>query len=152
MLEDELKKLSDKLNLNDCVSFMGNSDEIDQKILEHHCLVLTSISEGFPNVVLEAMSLGVPVIATNCQSGPLELLNDNDPVDIEPGSFYKAKYGLLVRVDDDEGLAKAISYYEANDKARKTYSERSFLKAKQYDISVIGEQVKELIDASLCAE
>ena len=98
------------------------------------------------------MSLGVPVIATNCQSGPLELLHDNNAIDIKPGTFYKAKHGLLVNVDDHEGLAKAISYYEANEMVRKEYSELSFNKAKQYDIAVIGKQMKELIDTSLCVE
>ena len=98
------------------------------------------------------MSLGVPVIATNCKSGPLELLNDNKEVTIEAGDFYKAKYGLLVNVDDNEGLAKAISYYRNNEDLRANYSDSSFVKAKQYDISVIGKQLKKLIDSHLCVE
>ncbi|QRM90166.1 glycosyltransferase [Lacinutrix sp. WUR7] len=152
VLEEELKSLSTTLNLNETVTFKGNSSEIDQEILKHHCLVLTSLSEGFPNVILEAMSLGVPVIATNCLSGPLELLNDNQEIQIEEGSFSKAKYGLLVNVDDNKGLAKAITYYQNNEEARKKYSALSFEKAKQYDISEIGKQTKNLIDMYLCAE
>lgn len=151
-LEEELKSLTKVLNLNERVTFKGNNDTIDKEILKHHCLVLTSLSEGFPNVILEAMSLGVPVIATNCMSGPLELLNDNEEVQIEVGSFYKAKYGLLVNVDDDEGLAKAITFYKNNEDVRENYSDLSFNKAKQYDISVIGKQLKKLIDTHLCVE
>ena len=151
-LEEELKARTSELHLNDCITFKGNSDTIDQEIVKHHCLVLTSLSEGFPNVILEAMSLGVPVIATNCKSGPLELLNDNKEVTIEAGDFYKAKYGLLVNVDDNEGLAKAISYYRNNEDLRANYSDSSFVKAKQYDISVIGKQLKKLIDSHLCVE
>ncbi|WP_452232175.1 glycosyltransferase [Lacinutrix sp. MEBiC02595] len=151
-LEEELKALTNTLNLNDIVSFKGNSETINKEIVKHHCLVLTSLSEGFPNVILEAMSLGVPVIATNCMSGPLELLNDNEEIQIETGDFYKAKYGLLVNVDDNEGIAKAITYYKNNNSIRENYSNLSFIKAKQYDISVIGKQLKKLIDSHLCVE
>ncbi|MBQ0786070.1 MAG: glycosyltransferase [Oceanihabitans sp.] len=151
-LEEELKARTTELHLNDSITFKGNSDTIDQEIVKHHCLVLTSLSEGFPNVILEAMSLGVPVIATNCMSGPLELLNDNKEVTIEAGSFYKAKYGLLVNVDDNEGLAKAITFYKNNEDLREKYSTLSFIKAKQYDISVIGKQLKKLIDSHVCVE
>jgi N-acetylgalactosamine-N,N'-diacetylbacillosaminyl-diphospho-undecaprenol 4-alpha-N-acetylgalactosaminyltransferase len=152
VLEEELKTLTSALNLNKTVTFKGNSSTIDQEILKHHCLVLTSLSEGFPNVILEAMSLGVPVIATNCMSGPLELLNNNKEVSIETGSFVKAKYGLLVNVDDDQGLAKALKYYQNNEEVRKKYSELSFNKAKEYDISTIGLQSKTLIDNYICVE
>ncbi|MBU2938623.1 glycosyltransferase [Lacinutrix sp. C3R15] len=151
-LEKELKALATTLNLNKIVTFKGNSDTIDHEILKHHCLVLTSLSEGFPNVILEAMSLGVPVIATNCKSGPLELLNDNKKVQIEEGEFYRAKYGLLVNVDDEKALAKAITYYKNNEEVRKKYSDLSFIKAKQFDITVIGKQLKKIIDTHLCVE
>ncbi|MDX1277191.1 glycosyltransferase [Oceanihabitans sediminis] len=152
ILEEDLKNLTNSLKLNELIIFKGNSNSIDQEIQKHHCLVLTSLSEGFPNVILEAMSLGVPVIATNCMSGPLELLNDNEEVEIEIGNFYKAKYGLLVNVDDKQGLAKAISYYKNQEDVRKNYSNLSFQKAKQYDISEIGKQTKNLIDKYLCVE
>ena len=151
ILEDALKLETKTLNLNEHVDFKGNNDAIHNEIVKHHCLVLTSLSEGFPNVILEAMSLGVPVISTNCMSGPLELLNDNQDVFIETGSFFRAKYGLLVNVNDEKGLAEAIKYYKNNENVRINYSNLSFQKAKQFDISKIGVQLKELID-SLCVE
>ncbi|MDB9961278.1 glycosyltransferase [Oceanihabitans sp.] len=151
ILEDQLKLETKSLNLNERVNFKGNIDAIHNEIVKHHCLVLTSLSEGFPNVILEAMSLGVPVIATNCMSGPLELLNDNEAVSIEKGSFFAAKYGLLVNVDDEHGLAEAIKYYQNNEDVRMNYSTLSFQKARQFDISKIGMELKKLID-SLCVE
>jgi len=151
ILDDKLKLETKSLKLIERVNFKGNNDAIHNEIVKHHCLVLTSLSEGFPNVILEAMSLGVPVISTNCMSGPLELLNDNKPVSIEKGSFFKAKYGLLVNVDDEQGLAKAIKYYQNNEDVRMNYGILSFQKAKEFDISKIGVQLKKLID-SLCVE
>jgi glycosyltransferase involved in cell wall biosynthesis len=57
--------------------------------------VLSSHFEGSPNVVVEAMACGCPVVATNCPSGPSEILEDG-------------RFGMLVPTHDPNALAKAI--------------------------------------------
>jgi glycosyltransferase involved in cell wall biosynthesis len=57
--------------------------------------VLSSILEGLPTVLIEAMAVGTPVVATNCESGPEEIL-------------YGGKYGDLVRVGDSQAIAESI--------------------------------------------
>ena len=57
--------------------------------------VLSSLYEGFPNSLLEAMVVGTPVVATDCQSGPREILEDG-------------RYGALVRLGDVDEMAQAI--------------------------------------------
>lgn len=65
------------------------------------CLVSSSISEGMPNALLEALVLGRPVVATNCPSGPAEILDHG-------------RYGALVPVGQPEALAVAIGTMLAN--------------------------------------
>lgn len=146
-LYDELRLQSKELKIQDRIHFNGNVNGVKSYIVEKHCFVLSSLTEGFPNVVLEAMSVGLPVICTNCMSGPLELLNDNEKVNILPGSFVKAKYGLLVNVDDAIGLSQAMRYMQNNIEEREMYSRLSFERAKMYDVSNIGVHVKNLIDS-----
>ena len=146
-LLEELQSQAEELEISERVHFHGNVSSITEHIVSNHCFVLSSLTEGFPNVVLEAMSVGLPVIATNCMSGPLELLNDNEKVTILSGSFFKAKYGLLVNVDDEVGLSQAIKFFQKNIEIRELYSKLSYERAKTYDVSNIGLHVKNLIDS-----
>ena len=94
-LTEELKKLAEKLEIADSVHFTGwlEPSEIPQCYQNHHAFILTSISEGMNNAMLEAMASGLPIITTACE-GTQELVNDN---------------GIIVSKPTPENIAKAIT-------------------------------------------
>ncbi len=80
--EHELKQQCIDLNIVDHVVFVGRQDNVYSFLRYSHILLLTSLSEGMPNVVIEAMRFNVPVISTDCETGPRELLLNADHDDV----------------------------------------------------------------------
>lgn len=90
-----LNKLIEELDLKTDVAMLGFVENPYPYIAKATGFVLSSIWEGFGNVIVEAMALGTPVVSTNCPSGPAEILDNG-------------KYGWLVPMGDDKAMAEAI--------------------------------------------
>jgi glycosyltransferase involved in cell wall biosynthesis len=145
ILADSLKNYAKEKEITKKVIFAGNVFNVNDYLLQNDCFVLSSNTEGFPNVLLEGMAIGLPVISTNCMSGPLEILNNNVDVSIDKGDFFCAKYGLLINTNDDVALVKAIMFLKSNPIERKKYSDLSYDRAKDFSVSNIYQQVKEIL-------
>ena len=74
----ELKALSKKLNLEDRISFEGEQSNPYVYMKEADLFLLTSEREGFPNVLLEANTLGLPIVAFACQGGIREIIEEGE--------------------------------------------------------------------------
>ncbi|MGC8979219.1 glycosyltransferase [Caldisericum sp.] len=90
-----LEKLAKELGISEYVWMPGFVDNPYKYMSKASVFVLSSIYEGLANVLIEALALGVPVVSTDCPSGPREVLEDG-------------KYGKLVPVSDVEALKNAI--------------------------------------------
>ncbi len=75
-LKKDLQKLARKLRLEDFIIWSGIQKEMAEIYSRAKIVVLTSVFEGFPNVLVEAISLGTPVVAYDCVSGPSEIIID----------------------------------------------------------------------------
>jgi glycosyltransferase involved in cell wall biosynthesis len=71
---EKLEALIRSLGIEDCAALFGFEENPYKYIARARLFVLSSISEGLPTVIIEAMALGTPVVSTDCPSGPAELL------------------------------------------------------------------------------
>lgn len=74
---EELKSHVAKLGLSDSIKFEGYKNDISSYYINAKATVLTSLVEGFPNVLVESISFGTPVIAFDCPSGPKDIIIPN---------------------------------------------------------------------------
>ncbi len=145
-LHDYLSNEISNFKLDNKVRLTGKVKDVNSYLLKSNCFVLSSFTEGFPNALLEAMAIGLPCISTNCLSGPLELLNENEAVFIENGEFYIGKYGLLVNNDDHIGLSNALEFYRSNSNNLEKFSTLSLVRAKAYQLDTIYSKFNHFIN------
>ena len=142
-LRGKLIRDAQKLGISDKVLFMGWQKNPYKYIRNSNIFVLSSLWEGFPNAVLEAMACGCPVVVTNCLSGPSEILLSQDQ---SKDDIIDSKYGMLVNNLSISNLCKAIERILDDKGLSKRYVEAGVRRAAQFDLlSIAGEYEKDLL-------
>ena len=122
-----LKELIYKLKMEKRIILTDNQSDIENYYKRSKIFAFTSSSEGFPNVIGEAMSAGLPVIAFDCIAGPSEMINDG-------------KNGYLVPLFDYERFREKLELLMNDDGLRTRLGKNAQKGLKKFSIQTIGEK------------
>lgn len=132
-LHDELESQIKDLEISEDAKLMGVSNEINKVFQESGIFVLSSLYEGFPMVIVEAMASGCPVVSFDCPNGPSDLIENK-------------KNGLLVENQNEEKLYESILQMIENPDFRKICAANALKSVKKYSIENIFEDWKSLFN------
>jgi len=133
-----LQALAEALGLGEDVFFWGFQTNPHKYVARSAAFVLPSLYEGFPNALIEAMAVGVPVISTNCPTGPSEI--------IEHGHT-----GLLVPVNDARAMADAILCVIQDQRLAQTLAANALRAIERFDFSTTVRMFQEVMDEVIYA-
>ena len=133
-LREELEALVKELGLEGRVFLPGQSADISRDIKGAKLFVLSSDYEGMPNVLLEAMALGLPCIATDCPcGGPASVIEDGVS-------------GVLIPVGDEKALTEKLKLLLSSDKTRVNLSQNAKIAAGAFRPEAVFRQWKEYVE------
>lgn len=122
-LRDELEEYSRKLNLSEFVEFSGWQDNLPKVYADLDIVCLTSLNEGTPVSLIEAMASGRAVVAT-AVGGVTDLLGEEIQMrEAASGEFTVRQRGIAVKSKDANGFANALEFMLRNETLRKNLSE-----------------------------
>lgn len=131
-----LKDLVLKLGISDKVKFYGHLKDFQKHLSEAKIFVMPSLQEGFPNALLEAMSVPLPCISTRYFNGESEIIIDG-------------VNGLLVRPANANELSEAIAKLINNENLRNKFMNEAVKVKDLYSLEKISNRYYEFITSSL---
>ena len=135
-LEEWLRGLVDELGVTTQVRLMGHTDDLPAAFDDAAFFASASRAEGFPMVMLEAMSKGLPLVSFDCPRGPSDI--------IRPGHN-----GLLVPDNDIAALTVALETMVTDDGQRESMGANALADAEQFVVARIAESWESLFE-DLC--
>lgn len=124
----DLLGLADRLGVGDRVELPGYVDNPYKFMRAASVFALSSVREGLPTVLVEAMACGCPVVSTDCPNGPSEILADGE-------------YGPLVPVGDPDALASAVGFALDNPMDPAALRDR----AEDFSIEAVTDEYRRLV-------
>jgi len=133
-LRPEIEACIKRLNLEDRVILKGVTKQVEKELNEAHIYLLCSEFEGLPLSVLEAMSCGLPVVATKA-GGTVDIVNESN--------------GILCDIDDKKQIADALIRLASDPALREKMSAASLAMSKKYDIQKCVDEYAALFENAI---
>jgi glycosyltransferase involved in cell wall biosynthesis len=129
----ELQRLVAEHGIRGSVVFEGPSEDLGGEMSRASIYALSSRFEGFPLVLIEAMSKGMAVVAFDCPTGPADVIDDH-------------RNGLLVPPKDVDAYAAALREMMDDEELRRRCGEAAVETAKEYEMERIGPSWDALLE------
>jgi len=140
VMETKLQMQINTAGLSDCVKLCGISRNMSDTYTAHSIFALSSRSEGFGLVLLEAMACGVPCVSFDCPFGPSDIITDNE-------DGYLVPYAGMSDTGRAEQLGQALCrMIELSDEERASMSEAAKAKAASFSRDAIINRWIELFN------
>jgi N-acetylgalactosamine-N,N'-diacetylbacillosaminyl-diphospho-undecaprenol 4-alpha-N-acetylgalactosaminyltransferase len=143
---DALLQTARECGVADRVMLPGFIDNPYPLMRHADLFVLCSNAEGFPNALVEAMAVGAPVIATNCASGPSEILAEAARESVSDLTF--APHGVLVPPDSPVRMADALRAMEDSGR-RRDYAAKAAERALAFSAAAAKDRYWEVLRAAM---
>ncbi|NEW59760.1 glycosyltransferase [Sulfurovum sp. bin170] len=143
-LREYLEKQIEILDLKEKVFLLGKQKNPYKYLSKADCFAFASNHEGFPNVLVEALACELPVISTDCRSGPREILAPLTDINFQiTEDIELAEYGILTPTDNVYSMTKAMNLIKEEKKLQDRYKEKSLIRAMDFDKDrIIDEFIK----------
>ena len=155
----KLTALLEQLHISDSVLLTGRTRNPYQYLQNADCYVLSSLFEGFPNAMVEAMACDCPIIAADCKSGPREILFEDVDLSISLNEITEADFGILVPplepeenwdamviTDGEQKLAQAMQTLLCNPEKRNHYAKCAAARSRAFDYEAAGKEFSRVIE------
>lgn len=131
-LLNEIKEYVEKNGLSGSVEFLPTTKDVLAMYRQASIYAMSSRFEGLPLVLIEAQSMGLPIVSFDCLTGPAEIVEDG-------------RNGILVPPLDVEALAEALLSLIRDDRRRKEFSDNALTAASRFDYGKIVGQWEKLL-------
>jgi glycosyltransferase involved in cell wall biosynthesis len=131
--EAELRRQVAAAGLEGSVAFMGHTDDAAGALADSSVLALPSRAEGWPLVLAEAMSVGVPCVAFDCAPSIREIVTDGDD-------------GFVVTAGNVASFAEALRHLIADDELRRAMGKRALASVRRFTAEVVAQRWQRELD------
>lgn len=130
--QSRLEELIQKYRLENQIKFKGSVSDLRQVMQDYSIYSMTSATECFPMVLLESLSVGLPVVSYDCPNGPRNIIRDGED-------------GFLVENKNREAFAESLKSLMRNQELRKQMSAKAKENSKRFSFEVVMNEWKKLL-------